>query len=53
MAEPLRGLSGEELAWIADSVAALLRQQPEASGHAGFDDAPDGFIRELRAALPC
>lgn len=49
----LRDLTEAELTWNAASAAALLRQQPEATRRAGFDDPPDGFVQVLREALPC
>ncbi len=49
----MRDLTEAELAWLADSVQRLLRQLPQAAQDTGFDDPPDGFTRELRAALPC
>lgn len=52
MSDATRALTDEELDWIAQSATELLRRQPEATGHAGFDDPPDGWLRELRAARP-
>ncbi len=53
MAQTLRDLSAEELAWIAESTAGLLRQQPDATAYTGFDDPPDAFPAVLRSERPC
>jgi len=47
-----RDLTAEERAWVETSVVALLRQQPPATAHVGFDDAPDGLLAVLRRERP-
>jgi hypothetical protein len=49
---PLRELTEDERAWIADSTEAMLRQVPAVVAHVGFDDPPDGLLAVLHRERP-
>jgi hypothetical protein len=49
---PLPELSEEELAWVAASTAAMLRQAAPSLAHVGFDDPPDGLLAVLHCERP-